>query len=867
MSKGVAVVRQDKIKDAYKNLVELKYQLYNSLFLTLPLDAVEQASLLLPLLEEAGRIGLEEGQNPQQIIDDFLDLHRAESGEKERSQFLFKVIQYVERQVALVDALEDAAYVEVNQTESLNRLHELVERIESNHQQERFASLLEKFGARVILTAHPTQFYPGQVLAIITDLTAALKANDVAQARDLLQQLGNTPFYNKVKPTPYDEAIQLSWYLSSIFYPVFGEIIDSLASVQGVSDEEINSQLLSIGFWPGGDRDGNPFVTTETTRRVAGKLRSNIIECYHRDIRELKRRLSFSGIYDKLTEIEKRFHLELTGEVDECFETIEEILAQLDDVAEVLVEKHQGLFLDLLMSFRRKLQLFGFHFASLDIRQDSRVLRGIFTAIVTAQPDLLPAGFDELGEVEQIHALLTLEGEVDVTLHEDALLLDTIDCIRAIRDLQKHNKERACHRYIISNCAGARDVATLIALFRLAGWQEETLSMDIVPLFETVRDLQSAGVSMSELYSIEPYRKHVASRSNRQTVMLGFSDGTKDGGYLMANWAIYTAKEDLTAVSRAAGVEVAFFDGRGGPPARGGGNTYKFYSALGKKIESNQIQLTVQGQTISSYYGTRDAALHNFRQLLSAGMENNLFEHPEREFTDAQRELITQLAEISHDKYLAFKGHPLFLPYLEQMSTLHYYAQSNIGSRPAKRGGASQLKFEDLRAIPFVGAWGQLKQNVPGYFGVGSALKQLEEQGRLDDCKALYRDSRFFEALIGNSMQSMCKSNFELTAYMADDEEFGDFWRLIYDEFLLSKEMVLKVSGQQQLLEDAPSSRYSIALRQRIVLPLLLIQQYALMKLNSFSDAEAESSELYPIYEKMVVRTLFGNINASRNSA
>lgn len=867
MSKAVAVVRHDKIKDAYKNLVELKYQLYNSLFLTLPLDAVEQASLLLPLLEEAGHNGLAEGQNPKQIIDEFLDLHRADAGEKERSQFLFKVIQYVERQVALVDALEDAAYVEVNQTESLNRLRELIERIESNHLQEKFARLLEKFGARVILTAHPTQFYPGQVLAIITDLTAAIKDNDVALAKDLLQQLGNTPFYNKVKPSPFDEAIQLSWYLSNIFYPVFGEIIDSLAAVSGLDDEDFNAQLLSIGFWPGGDRDGNPFVTTETTRKVAEKLRANVIECYHRDIRELKRRLSFTGIYDQLTEIEQRFHLELTGEVEECFESIEEIQVQLDAMAEILVDKHQGLFLDLLLSFRRKLQLFGFHFASLDIRQDARVLRRIFTDIVTAQADLLPENFDNLSEIEQINVLLTLEGEVDTSLHEDALLLDTIDCIRAIRDLQARNKERACHRYIISNCSGAYDVATLIALFRLSGWQDEVMSMDIVPLFETVRDLQSAGVSMSELYSIETYRRHVAARHNRQTVMLGFSDGTKDGGYLMANWAIYTAKEDLTAVSRAAGVEVAFFDGRGGPPARGGGNTYKFYSALGRKIESNQIQLTVQGQTISSYYGTRDAALHNFRQLLSAGMENNLFEHPERELTDGQRELIGRLAEISHEKYLAFKEHPLFLPYLEQMSTLHYYAQSNIGSRPSKRGGASQLKFEDLRAIPFVGAWGQLKQNVPGYFGVGSALKQLEEQGRLDDCKALYRDSRFFEALIGNSMQSMCKSNFELTAYMAENKKFGDFWRLIYDEFLLSKEMVLKVSGQNELLEDAPSSRYSIALRQRIVLPLLLIQQYALMKLNGFSESEAESSELFTIYEKMVVRTLFGNINASRNSA
>ena len=858
--------RQNKVRDAYKNLVELKYQLYNSLFLTLPLDAVEQASLLLPLLEEASSSGLAKGQDPTQIMEAFFARHRANASEKERTQFLFKVIQYIERQVALVDALEDAALVEIHQTESSNRLRELVERVEAKHLEENFSKLLSRFGARVILTAHPTQFYPGQVLSIITDLTQAIKQNDVATARDLLQQLGNTPFYNKVKPTPYDEAIQLSWYLSNIFYPVFGEILDSLAASADI-DDNFSSQLLSVGFWPGGDRDGNPYVTTEITRRVSEKLRANVIACYHSDIRELKRRLSFAGVYDELTAIEERFHKELAGEVDACFEDISEIIEQLDALAEIISTQHQGLFLDYLLAFRRKVQIFGFHFATLDIRQDSRVLRRIFDQLRSDQPDMLPPDYDSLDEPAQIRALLNVDGAVDVANYDDELLTDTIESIRAIRDIQLRNKERACHRYIISNCAGARDVATLIALFRLAGWQFEELSVDIVPLFETIHDLRSAGDSMAELYAVPEYQQHLQRRNQQQTVMLGFSDGTKDGGYLMANWAIYRAKEDVTGVSRAASVEVVFFDGRGGPPARGGGSTYKFYSALGKKIESNQIQLTVQGQTISSYYGTRDAALHNFRQLLAAGLDNNLFENPERELTEQQRELIERLAGLSYDKYLAFKEHPLFLPYLEQRSTLHYYAQSNIGSRPAKRGGASQLKFEDLRAIPFVGAWAQLKQNVPGYYGVGSALKQLEEEGRLEDCQALYRNSRFFEALIENSMQSMSKSNFQLTAYMKDDPQFGEFWELIYKEFELSKEMVLKVSGQSVLLEDAPRSRYSIELRQRVVLPLLLIQQYALMKLNTLSEQGREDDELYGIYEKMVVRTLFGNINASRNSA
>ncbi|MDD9889041.1 MAG: phosphoenolpyruvate carboxylase, partial [Gammaproteobacteria bacterium] len=197
----------------------------------------------------------------------------------------------------------------------------------------------------------------------------------------------------------------------------------------------------------------------------------------------------------------------------------------------------------------------------------------------------------------------------------------------------------------------------------------------------------------------------------------------------------------------------------------------------------------------------------------------------------------------------------------------NYYGQSNIGSRPAKRGSKKEFRFEDLRAIPFVGAWGQLKQNVPGYFGLGTALKNMEEQGRLDECVDLYKNSGFFRALVGNSMQSMSKANFSLTRYMKEDKVFGEFWQLINIEYELSKEMALKVSGQTVLLEDHPGSRYSIGLRQRVVLPLLIIQQFALMKIKKLNEDSTIENEQIELYENMVVRSLFGNINASRNSA
>ena len=242
-------------------------------------------------------------------------------------------------------------------------------------------------------------------------------------------------------------------------------------------------------------------------------------------------------------------------------------------------------------------------------------------------------------------------------------------------------------------------------------------------------------------------------------------------------------------------------------------------------------------------------------------------DRPKKELSESERLLLNDLAEVAYKKYLDFKSHPLFLRYLNEMSTLNYYGQSNIGSRPVSRNSTSDLHFEDLRAIPFVGAWGQLKQNVPGYFGIGTALKAIEDANRLDDCISLYNNSEFFKALLANSMQSMSKTNFALTQYMKDDTVFGEFWSDIFAEYQLSKEMALKVSGQSVLLEDHPGNRSSIALRQRVVLPLLVIQQFALIKIRGLKDKTPNKQEEISQFENMIIRSLIGNINASRNSA
>lgn len=853
----------EQIERSYNELVELRYQLYNSLFLTLPLDAVEQTGHLLPFLHEACIKGYEEGLSPSSIIDNFFKEHKDGFKEKDRIGFLFKVIQYIERQIVLIDALEESAYSKIHRIGDSDSWARISDKVKSKNLEERMKEVLSTFGIRVVLTAHPTQFYPGSVLAISTDLTDAITKGDNALTRDLLQQLGKTPFYRKQKPTVYNEALSLTWYLSNIFYPAIGELMDRIS--QNFEGSVLpDSQLITLGFWPGGDRDGNPFVSIDTSIKVAKRLRNSITSCYYQDIKILKRRLSFTGIFEILNQLDELLYEELTNPEGDKNVDLKYLLSKLDEIENTLVKKHQGLFVEKLRSFTRKVNLFGFYFASLDIRQDSRIIAKAFDAVVSDNPDILPNNFTELSQSNQLDYLLNIDKVIDKFPGNDPLITDTIDSFGAIKQIQEMNGCMGAHRYIISNCRGALDMARVIALAKMCSWGSDELTLDVVPLFETIDDLKQAGESMAEIYNHEAYNNHLKNRNRRQTVMLGFSDGTKDGGYLMANWAIYRAKEDITAVSRNNDVEVVFFDGRGGPPARGGGNTHKFYSALGKKIESKQIQITVQGQTISSHYGIKEAAIHNLSHLLTAGIENNLFKKTASVLQDSQRQLIQELSETSFRVYDSLKKHELFMPFLEERSTLKYYNMANIGSRPAKRGSAEKLKLEDLRAIPFVGAWSQLKQNVPGFYGLGSALKQQEENGNLDACIELYQSSIFFKALISNSMQSMSKTNFKVTQYMENDKKFGEFWKLIYNEFLLSKEMVLKVSGNKELLEDNARSRRSISLREKVVLPLLTIQQYALIEIQKAQ--ESSNNEFLSYYESMVMRSLFGNINASRNS-
>ncbi len=848
----------------FNNEVISRFELYNSLFLTLPFYKVKDTGTLLPLFIKSCEEGVKGHETPAKLIESFFEKYTPNTEPQEIVDLLFRFIQYIERQVVLFDAVEDASFNKLNVSDEQSSLRALF--LKANDDQklhDKVDQLIEDFSLRLVLTAHPTQFYPGSVLAIINDLTIAIKGNDITTINQLLQQLGKTPFFNKKSPTPVDEALSLAWYLENVFYFAAANIQSGLNQL--LNEYHIDpKKIIELGFWPGGDRDGNPNVHPETTLQVSKMLRQILFRCYYRDFRNLKRRITFRGVEDTIAVLQDVLYKNAFDSNLEPKDISDFLIENLNKIKGILTTDHDGLFVDLVDDLLRKVELYRSHFASLDIRQDSRILRDVHAYCRQQKPinALFDEGYDNLSETDKLKALSFRNAKIIYSGEQDSLVQDTLQTIAQIKEMQQSNGEMACHRFIISNCQQASDILQLMELFLWNGWEAEQLSIDFVPLFETVNDLAGAAEIMETLYTHPFYKKHLASRGRKQDIMLGFSDSTKDGGYLMANWSIFKAKVGLSEVAAKHKVKLAFFDGRGGPPSRGGGKTHRFYASMGKEIANKNIQLTIQGQTISSQYGSIDSAAFNIEQLINAGISSGVKEKHNVLLDPANYDTLETMANDSYESFLALRKHPLFLAYLQTLSPLSLLSKITISSRPVKRNAGEELKLEDLRAISFVTSWSQLKQNIPGFYGIGTALKNQEKAGNWEQVSKTYQQSGYFKTIIDNCMMSMSKSDFEITAYLAQDKKFGAFWKMLHQEFELSKSMLLKLAGHQSLMENYPVEKRSIAVREKIILPLVLIQHYALEKLQHQLNEERRQA-----YEKLAIRTVYGIVNAGRNLA
>ena len=846
--------QQERLAE-FKKSVQNKFNVYNSLFLNLPYKNIENVGMLIPLLLNQSEKGLSNGLNPKEILENFFENFVEIESEKEQIDFMFRIIQYVERQVVLYDSVEDAAFPKLHKHSSSLSLREYFQLVEKNNSWDTIWDKLSTFSARIVLTAHPTQFYTPAVLDIITNLRTLILEDKIDEIDVGLQQLGLTSLINATKPTPLDEAKNIIYTLRNVYYDAIGDMYAYIKGSVGSKEFE-NHDIVKLGFWPGGDRDGNPFVTADITRDVMNELRLTLMKCYYNELKSLLHKLTFKDVQEPLQKLRSNLYIAMFNSLKDI--GYEDLIVPLEEIRRILIEKYQGLYLKDLERFIDKVKIFKVHFATIDIRQDHSMHTKVMVEVLKKK-EFIKEELSELSEERLIDILLHENFQLEPNDYEEEIVKDTIKNILQLQTIQDKNGEEGCNRYIISNSEDVFSILFVYALFRWCGWADKKITFDIVPLFETMNGMDSAQETMRFMFNLPEYRSHVQSRNNKQTIMLGFSDGTKDGGYLKANWSILKTKEELSAVCDENNVAAIFFDGRGGPPARGGGKTHRFYAAQTKEVANNEIQLTIQGQTITSTYGTKEQFIYNSEQLLTAGLSNTIL-GKEISISESDRKLVEELSELSFKKYDELKHHDKFMPYLENMSTLKYYTKANIGSRPGKRGNKAKLELSDLRAISFVGSWSQLKQNVPGYYGIGTALKTLEDDGRFEEAQKLYEEVPFFQALMMNSMMSLSKCYFELTSYMKENEEYGAFWEILHAEYILSKAMLLKLSGMEILMEKEAISRESIKIRENIVLPLLVIQQYALQRIG-------EGTEFKELYEKIVTRSLYGNINASRNSA
>lgn len=844
---------------------------------------------MLPVFTSYCKEQLEAGVPPAEIVESFFHEKMGTTDFQEITDTLFTFMQIVERQIVLFDALEDAGFDKFQDLEGAGSIKELLNRVSAKEADGSYRALLEEYRTRIVLTAHPTQFYPDEVLAIITDLAQAVEKDDLKRIYDLLLQMGKTRFKNKRKPTPVDEAKSLLWYLENAFYDTLPEVQQRLIDPV-LEESELAIDIapnIELGFWPGGDRDGNPYVTAEVTKEVGDLLRTSILQRYQKDLEPLQRRLTFPGVTERMEEIAEKLALTVNPVVrlseiqDEhgtycedrsegTYATSEELLADLRQVYDIIVRDHMGLFADELAHFMLKVHMFGFHFGIMDIRQDSRIHRRVMGDVM---PVLGPESgadlpFDAYEESDASQRIRCIEAVAEPHTRGPELIAklpseeskETLRSVRAARYIRENNGPRGVHRYIISNTQSAADILDVWLLTRCGQCEE----LDVVPLFETIEDLYNAPQIMERVYDHPLYWAHLERRGWTQTIMVGFSDGTKDGGYVTANWEIYRAKQRLTQISHQYGIRVIFFDGRGGPPGRGGGNTHKFYRSLGQFIDSKQIHLTVQGQTISSKYGTAAACTYNVEQLVSAGLENNLFPEDTAQLTNEDLEFLDMFSAKCCEAYLQLKEHPSFLHYLSHYTPLPFYGETNIASRPTSRGGSSELSLDKLRAIPFVGAWSQMKQNIPGFFGFGSGLEFFIKEGERERLKDLYHRSPFFRTLVENSMQSLSKTYYPLTQYLANDPDCGEFWQLMRDEAQRTTRLLCEVSGQSELLAGDPTLKESIQLREEMIRPVETIQQFALQHLRN--RGAASDSEKREKLRKMVVKSLASSVNASRNA-
>lgn len=808
----------------------------------------------------------------------------------------------------------DLAY-EINHQNNIDQdyLGKLSTTIKLVAEKENAVEILEHLNVVPVLTAHPTQVQRKSMLDLTNHIHSLLRKyrdvklglinkdkwyNDLRRYIEIIMQ---TDMIREKKLKVTNEITNAMEYYNSSFLKAVPHLTTEykrLAQAHGLNLKQ--AKPITMGMWIGGDRDGNPFVTAKTLKQSALTQCEVIMNYYDKKIYQLYREFSLStsivnvskqvremarqskdnSIYREkelyrraLFDIQSKIQATKTyliedEEVGTRYETANDFYKDLIAIRDSLLEnKGESLISGDFVELLQAVEIFGFYLASIDMRQDSSVYEACVAELLKSAG--IHSRYSELSEEEKCDLLLK-ELEEDPRIlsathaEKSELLAKELAIFKTARVLKDKLGDDVIRQTIISHATSLSDMLELAILLKEVGLVDtERARVQIVPLFETIEDLDHSEETMRKYLSLSLAKKWIDSRNNYQEIMLGYSDSNKDGGYLSSCWTLYKAQQQLTAIGDEFGVKVTFFHGRGGTVGRGGGPTYEAITSQPLKSIKDRIRLTEQGEVIGNKYGNKDAAYYNLEMLVSAAINRMITQKKSDTNTPNRYEAIMdQVVDRSYDVYrdLVF-GNEHFYDYFFESSPIKAISSFNIGSRPAARKTITEIG--GLRAIPWVFSWSQSRVMFPGWYGVGSSFKEFINKNpeNIAILRDMYQNWPFFQSLLSNVDMVLSKSNMNIAfeyAKLCEDEQVKAIYETILNEWQVTKNVILAIEGHDELLADNPYLKASLDYR----MPYFNILNYIQLELIK----RQRRGELSSDQERLIHITVNGIATGLRNS-
>lgn len=758
------------------------------------------------------------------------------------------------------------------------------------------ASVLNTLSVTPVLTAHPTEVRRQTVLDVVDRIADLLDRRSfraespsvIAEVDDTLRleilTLWQTAVLRLSKLRVRDEINETLRHYRSSLYEVIPALRAEVNSVaRAALDQSIDSlHLVSMGSWIGGDRDGNPFVTADVLRLAVQANASEAFAHHLAAVWQLSRDLSMSarlvqptnelialaersqddsvfradepyrravkGIYARLSATSQLLIDDIPGNAPHtelpAYEHVGECIADLSVVSESLRSHGAEQIADAKVEpVRAALTTFGWHLCSLDLRQNSAVNERVVDELLRASG--VCADYLDRSEADRVELLLSAI-ESPVVLHDaqhgySDKVAEEFEVYFAAADAVRRFGPNVIRHLIISMAKSASDVLEVLLLGREAGIDD----VDIVPLFETIEDLQNAPRIVDGLASIDWYRQHLGQRNDIQEVMVGYSDSNKDGGYLRSQWSLFTAQHEIAEVADRHGLALRLFHGRGGTVGRGGGPAHDAILAQPPGSVRGAIRITEQGEMVAAKYSRPVTAYRNLDTLVAATLISSLRDaHDGNDVAETPqgRALIDAVAASAMTNYRSLVyDDPKFTSFFRSVTPVGEISSLNVGSRPASRTASNRI--EDLRAIPWVFAWSQCRLSIPGWFGVGSALTEVSSDVGVDAITAVYEGSPFFRSVVSNMAMVLAKVDLEIadhyvTNLAADIDHACDVMTRLRDDHRAALRWVSILTGSEDLLGDNPVLARSIENRFPYLDPLHVLQVEMLQRLRAGNDDE-----------------------------